>query len=180
MQGYLVYVFPEGGRGHYGTVVIATHAKFDLTFFPARKNNKRVKDLFLTLPARTEERQIMRDLCDQDDILEVDTQNEDEATCTAELIADGVSPTGKELVADDAKLPTAQVLPAAVPFSSTASTDIDELPKMEATHKGTNFQRFGIPGCYRLGNRPGMCRQAGRNHRYARLLYRSKPSRHQQ
>ena len=87
MQGFLVYVFPEGGKG-YGTVVVATHAKFDLNFFPARRNNKRVADFFATLPARTEERRVIEDLCDGDGILELDFDDDD--TCTTELLADGV------------------------------------------------------------------------------------------
>jgi len=128
MQGFLVYVFPEGGRG-YGTVVVATHAKFDLTFFPARKNNKGVKDLFSTLPARTEERQIMKDLCDQDNLLEFDTESADETTCTTELVV------------DDAKSPTTHVLPAAVPFSPTEPTDVDKISKMEETHKETQISK---------------------------------------
>jgi hypothetical protein len=121
MQGFLVYVFPEGGSG-YGTVVIATHAKFDLTFFPARKNNKRVRDLFTTLPAKNEESRILKDLCDSDDILEFDTENADETTCTAELVA------------DDAKRPTPPALPAAT-LILPESTDVETIPKMEATHK---------------------------------------------
>ena len=129
MQGFLVYVFPEGGSG-YCTVVIATHAKFDLTFFPARKNNKRVRDLFATLPAKSEESQILKDLCDSDDILEFDTENADETTCTAELVA------------DDAKPPTPPALPTAVPFSPPESTD----PKMEATHKQFRTEFSKKPG----------------------------------
>jgi hypothetical protein len=38
MQGYLVFevhVFPEGGAKGFGTAVVATRAKFDITFFPA-------------------------------------------------------------------------------------------------------------------------------------------------
>ena len=106
-------------------MVIATHAKFDLTFFPARKNNKRVRDLFTTLPAKSEESQILND------ILEFDTENADETTCTTELVA------------DDTKPPPPHVLPAAVPFSPTESTDIGQIPKMETTHKETQiFQDF--------------------------------------
>ena len=127
-QGFLVYVFPEGGRGD-STVVVATHAKFDLTFFPARKNNKRVKDLFTTLPAKSEESRILKDLCDYDDILEFDTESADETTCTTELVA------------DDAKPPTPHALPAAVPFTSTEPTEVDKIPKMEATHKETQISK---------------------------------------
>ena len=29
-----------------GTVMVSTHTKFDLTYFPARRTNKRVKDFF--------------------------------------------------------------------------------------------------------------------------------------
>ena len=89
MQGFLVYLYPESGKG-YGTVVVATHAKFDLNFFPARRNNKRVADFFATLPARTEERRVIEDLCDEDGILELDVDGTDEDTCTTELKADDV------------------------------------------------------------------------------------------
>ena len=89
MQGFLVYVFPESGKG-YGTVVIATHAKFDLNFFPARRNNKRIDDFFATLPARTEERRVMEDLRDEDGILELDVDGVAKDSCTTELVADGV------------------------------------------------------------------------------------------
>jgi hypothetical protein len=92
MQGFLVYVFPESGKG-YGTVVVATHAKFDLTFFPARRNNKRVADFFATLPARTEECRVMEDLRDEDGILEIDIDGAGKDMCTAEIVADSASST---------------------------------------------------------------------------------------
>ena len=92
MQGFLVYVFPESSRG-YGTVVVATHAKFDLNFFPARRNNKRIADFFATLPAQTEERRVMEDLCEEG-ILELDVDGTDEDTCTAELTADNIEADG--------------------------------------------------------------------------------------
>jgi hypothetical protein len=66
---YLVYVFPEGGKG-FGNAVVATHAKFDVTFFPARRNNQRVHDSFATLSARLlffqssiVDRRLCRDCC---------------------------------------------------------------------------------------------------------------------
>ena len=105
MQGFLVYVFPESGKG-YGTVVIATHAKFDLNFFPARRNNKRIDDFFATLPARTEERRVMEDLRDEDGILELDVDGVGKDSCTTELVADGV-------VTADGKSTTQQVPTAA-------------------------------------------------------------------
>ena len=69
MQGYLVYVFPEGGKG-FGTAVVATHAKFDVTFFPARRNNQRVCDSFATLPARLNEKGLTNDLANIADVVE--------------------------------------------------------------------------------------------------------------
>ena len=92
MQGFLVYVFPESGKG-YGTVVVATHAKFDLTFFPARRNNKRVANFFATLPAGTEECRVMEDLRDEDGILEIDIDGAGKDMYTAEIVADSASST---------------------------------------------------------------------------------------
>ena len=116
MQGFLVYLYPESGKG-YGTVVVATHAKFDLNFFPARRNNKRVADFFATLPARTEERRVMEDLCDEDGILELDVDGTDEDTCTTELKADDV-------VADS--------------VSSTMPPAPPAVPRQDPRHEGTN------------------------------------------
>jgi hypothetical protein len=103
MQGFLVYVFPESGKG-YGTVVIATHAKFDLNFFPARRNNKRIDDFFATLPARTEERRVMEDLRDEDGILELDVDGVAKESCTTELVADGVVAADTRSTAQQAPL----------------------------------------------------------------------------
>ena len=47
MTGFLVYLFPERGRGA-GRVTVATHAKFDKGYFPARKHEKRIHDLLST------------------------------------------------------------------------------------------------------------------------------------
>ena len=111
MQGYLVYVFPEGGKG-FGTAVVATHAKFDVTFFPGRRNNQRVRDSFATLPARLNEKGVTDDLADIADIVELDTHNDtDDDPCEVELVSDAAAPsdpleienpTAVELVADAA------------------------------------------------------------------------------
>jgi len=91
MHGYLVYVFPEGGKG-FGTAVVATHAKFDVTFFPARRNNQRVRDSFATLPARLNEKGVTDDLADIADIVELDTHNDtDDDPCEVELVADAAA-----------------------------------------------------------------------------------------
>jgi hypothetical protein len=91
MQGYLVYVFPEGGKG-FGTAVVATHAKFDVTFFPARRNNQRVRDSFATLPARLNEKGVTDDLADIADVVELDTHNDtDDDPCEVELVADAAA-----------------------------------------------------------------------------------------
>ena len=122
MQGFLVYVLPESGKG-YGTVVIATHAKFDLNFFPARRNNKRIDDFFATLPARTEERRVMEDLRDEDGILELDVDGVAKDSCTTELVADGV-------VAADTRS-TAQQAPLVNPPRHQTEAFVPTLPKME-------------------------------------------------
>ena len=145
MQGFLVYVLPESGKG-YGTVVIATHAKFDLNFFPARRNNKRIDDFFATLPARTEERRVMEDLRDEDGILELDIDGTGKDPCMTELVADGVvtadgksttlqAPTATELVADgvvaaDGKSTTPQA-PTATPLEQPPSFVRSPLPFLE-------------------------------------------------
>jgi hypothetical protein len=111
MQGYLVYVFPEGGKG-FGTAGVATHAKFDVTFFPAHRNNKRVRESFATLPACLNEKGVTDDLADIADVVEIDTHNDtDDDPCEVELVADAAvpskaleiaNPTAVELVADAA------------------------------------------------------------------------------
>ena len=53
MTGFLVYLFAENRRGA-GQVVVATHAKFDRSFFPARKHNKRVRDWFTVQSAHAD------------------------------------------------------------------------------------------------------------------------------
>ena len=67
-----MYVFPEGGKG-FGTAVVATHAKFDVTFFPARRNNQRVRNSFATLPARLNEKGVTDDLADITDVVSTPT-----------------------------------------------------------------------------------------------------------
>ena len=52
MQGFLVYLFPE--QGHGAGTVVATHAKFDVSYFPARKSDKRVHDFFTTLSCKND------------------------------------------------------------------------------------------------------------------------------
>jgi hypothetical protein len=92
MQGYLVYVFPEGGTKGFGTAVVANHAKFDVTFFPARRNNQRVRDSFATLPARLNEKGVTDDLADIADVVELDTHNDtDDDPCEVELVADAAA-----------------------------------------------------------------------------------------
>ena len=103
MQGFLVYLFPEQGHGA-GTVVVATHAKFDVNYFPARKNDKRVHDYFTTLSLAS----ISADLLDCDGLLELqvyantehDSGEDEPAAASAELI-------GKESTAKNSTAPTA-------------------------------------------------------------------------
>ena len=40
MQGFLVYVFSEIGKGQ-GKVVVSTYTKFNLTYFPAQRTKAR-------------------------------------------------------------------------------------------------------------------------------------------
>ena len=71
MQGFLVYLFPEQGHGAE-TVVIATHVKFDVSYFPARKSDKRVHDFFTTLSCKNDSlASISADLLDYDGLLEL-------------------------------------------------------------------------------------------------------------
>jgi hypothetical protein len=92
MQGYLVYVFPEGGTKGFGTAVVATHAKFDVTFFPARRHNQRVHDSFATLPARLNEKSVTDDLADIAGVVELDTHTDnDDDPCDVELVADAAA-----------------------------------------------------------------------------------------
>ena len=49
MQGFLVYLYPESAKG-YGTVVVATHAKFDLNFHPCHSVSARTSRLPVVTP----------------------------------------------------------------------------------------------------------------------------------
>ena len=141
MQGFLVYVFSESGKGQ-GTVVVSTHAKFDLTYFPARRTNKRVKDFFSTLGARADEQQVLTDLLDDDGLLELEVNDNDDdlvdaalveltAEQDAELTAEPDGPVGP---AWDLPVDAEDVLP---PLESLFSTPPTILPDLAATKKPT-------------------------------------------
>ena len=108
MQGFLVYLFPEQGHGA-GTVVVATHAKFDVNYFPARKNDKRVHNYFTTLSCKNDSlASISADLLDCDGLLELqvdantehDSGDDEPAAAAAEFV-------GKESTAKNSTAPTA-------------------------------------------------------------------------
>ena len=110
MQGFLVYLFPEQGHGA-GTVVVATHAKFDVNYFPARKSDERVHNFFTTLSSKNDSldsTMISSDLLDCDGLLELqvyantehDSGEDEPAAASAEFI-------GKESTAKNSTAPTA-------------------------------------------------------------------------
>ena len=137
MQGFLVYVFPESGKG-YGTVVVATHAKFDLSFFPARRHDKRVKDFFSTVPHRIEERSVLEDLIDQDGTLElkIDEQGASDDGIIAELAADfdgATTPNDHQPRASINNVATTSQIVEGIIDGTIPSAPLSDQPEMKAT-----------------------------------------------
>jgi hypothetical protein len=132
MQGFLVYVFSESGKGQ-GTVVVSTHAKFDLTYFPARRTNKRVKDFFSTLGARADEQQVLTDLLDDDGLLELQVDDNDDDLVDGALVELTAEQDGD---ACDVRMDTEDVLP---PLESLFLTPPKFLPHLAASKQEENF-----------------------------------------
>ena len=98
MTGFLVYLFPESNRGA-GKVIVATHARFDRYYFPARKHDKRVTDFFATLPSSTSAALVKQDLTDNDaSVVEIDLEEDFEDHCedTSKAATDSLPGNGNQ------------------------------------------------------------------------------------
>ena len=115
MTGFLVYLFPEHGRGA-GRVTVATHAKFDKGYFPARKHEKRINDLLsatssLSTTDPTERQQSLREEGTAT-VVEFDLDEDEEAEAekdgaTSKLVQDAAPPPDAMLpLAPASELPT--------------------------------------------------------------------------
>ena len=115
MTGFLVYLFPESNRGA-GKVIVATHARFDRYYFPARKHDKRVTDFFATTSAAIASTSIEQDLHkSESSVVEIDLEEETDVDLPVHT-------------APDAPAPTSACSPASGSLQSHVSNPISQSP----------------------------------------------------
>ena len=109
MTGFLVYLFPERGRGA-GRVIVATHAKFDKGYFPARKHEKRVHDPLSATSSLSMNDPMERQKSLHEEgtatVVEFDLDDDEETEIeekgtTSKIIQDETSPTDAELLTSE-------------------------------------------------------------------------------
>ena len=125
MQGFLVYLFPERGHGA-GTVVVATHAKFDVSYFPARKSDRRVDDFYATLSCKNDSlASLSADLLDCDGLLELQVDAKIQHDSDDEGPAAATGDDGPAAVAAEFIIPAAgetDICPTEISAGTTAGT----------------------------------------------------------